>query len=112
MAKLSKRQRRAYEDIIAIEDERRKNIMKMVIAGVVILALVLGKAALDWFGVFPQASAYISMIIWATAIVLAFFFAGPASINLTKSRHTLDQMYISHGITKDDVKAYKRGEIE
>ena len=112
MAKLSKRQRRAYEDIIVLQEERRKNVMKMVIAGVIILVLVVGKGVLDWFGLFPQASTYISMGIWAIAIVLAFFFAGPASINLTKSRDVLDQMFISHGITKEDLEAYKKGELE
>ena len=112
MAKLSKRQRRAYEDILALQEERRKNIRRMIIAGIVIVVLVGGKAVLDWFGLFPQASTYISMIIWAVAIVLAFFFAGPASINLTKSRHVLDEMFAKHGITKDSLEAYKRGELD
>ena len=112
MAKLSKRQKRAYDDIVALKDERRKNVRKMAAAGVLIVVLVGGKALMDWFGVLPQASSYISMAIWAIAIVLAFFFAGPASINLTKSKNAIAEMYARYGITEADVAAYERGELE
>lgn len=112
MAKLSKRQRHAFEDVIAMRDERRKNIRTMAAAGVIIVVLVGGKAVVDWFGVFPQASSYISLIIWVAAIVLAFFFAGPASINLTKSKNAINEMYSRYGISEDDVAAFERGELE
>ena len=112
MAKMSKKQKRAYDDLVILQAERRRNFTKMILAGVAILVLTALNIILRATNIFPSINSYFGMLVWGAAIILAFFFAGPASINLTKSKKAMNALIATYHIDEKEFEAYKRGELE
>ena len=96
MARYSKRQQKAYEEILRLQANRRKDIIKCSASLAAILVLVWGKLALELNGI-------AGAVMMVSSVGLAIF-AGSASIDFTKSGQYINSIYARTGLSKKDVK--------
>ncbi|CAK7003361.1 MAG: hypothetical protein PEGG_00102 [Paraeggerthella hongkongensis] len=103
MARYSKRQQKAYEEILRLQANRRKDIIKCSASLAAILVLVWGKLALELNGIIEAGNLVAGAVMMVSSVGLAIF-AGSASIDFTKSGQYINSIYARTGLSKKDVK--------
>ena len=102
----SRRKAKAYEDIVRLRANRRKDCIKCAAALAALALLVTAKLALETSGILETGN-MAGAVMMASGIGLAIL-GGTASVDFTRSGNEIKGIQTRTGITKQDIKDYER----
>lgn len=105
----SARKAKAFEDIMRLKANRRKDIIKCAAALAIVVILVTGKIFLEANGFLAIGNIAAGAVMMFSAIGLAIL-GGSSSLDFTRSGQQIAGICASTGITKEDIAEYERAQ--